>query len=232
MTGAMTRKDLAVLWASPIPYVAAALFHVVLGVLYVDQLAGRQQAVMQPLFPIAGFLLVIVVPVVAMRAVAEEARSGTLDLLQAVPVAARVVVLGKWLAAWATVIAVVAPAAVFVVLLEAYGRPDRGPIVAGFLGLVLMAGALCAVGVLASSLTSSQPVAAAIAAFTGVLLWFAHSGPDALGATDLLAYVSLSERLRAFAAGAIDTADLGFFVAVTAGALAVAALVVDGRRLR
>ena len=231
MTRAVLRKELTVLWVSPVPYMAGALFHVVLGLLYVDQLAGRRQAVIQPLFPIAGFLLLLLVPLIAMRTMAEEIRSGTLDLLYVAHTRTAPLLIGKWLAVWLTSLVVIAPATLFVALLGWFGHPDLGPVLSGFSGVALMAAGLAAVGVLASSLNESQPVAAGLAAFVGVLLWFARGGPDVVGTGGLLAYLSLSERLRAFAAGVIDTGDIGFYVTAVAGALVVAALVTDGRRV-
>ena len=232
MTRAVVRKELVALWASPLPYVVAAAFHAVLGILTVNQLEVRGQAVIQPVFPLAGFLLLFTLPALTMRTFAEESRTGTLDLLLAVPVPPRPLVVGKWLAAWLTSLVVVAPAALVVVLLELWGDPDTGPAVTGFVGLALLAAALGGVGVLASSLTSSQPVAAMLAVFAVLVLWFAHVGPSAVSAGTALASVSLSERLRTFAGGALDTADVGYFLALAAGCLVLTALVIDARRLR
>lgn len=232
MTRAVLRKDMAVLWSSPIPYVVGALLHVALGMLYVDQLEVRRQAVLQPLFPLGGFLLLVMVPLLTMRAFAEEARTGTLDLLQAVPVRTRPLVVGKWLAAWVTAVAVFAPALLFVLLAAWWGDPDPGPIVAGFAGLTLFAGALAGVGVLASSLTSSQPVAAIAALFLSLVFWFADVADDAPTAGSLLVRFSLRERLRSFASGVIDTSDVAWFLLVLVGALLLAAQAVETRRLR
>jgi ABC-2 type transport system permease protein len=232
VTRAVLRKDLAGLWLSPLPWVVGALLHAVLGLLFVDQLRGREQALSQPVVPLAGFLLVLAVPVLAMRSFAEEARTGTLDLLLAVPVAAGRLVAGKWLAAWLTTVAVLAPVAALVGLLELYGEPDYGPVASGAVGLVLLAGFLAAVGVLASSLTSSQPVAAMVAVSVVLVLWFSHVGSEGVGVGSVLAHLSVSERLRGFAAGAVDLADAAFFGAATAVALAAAAVAVDLRRLR
>ena len=135
---ALVRKDLVSLWTSPLPWVAGAAFQAVLGLLVVDQLALRQQAVVQPLFPIAGLLLVITVPVITMRSLAEETRTGSLDLLLLVPVRPAVLVVGKWLAAWLTAIALVAPALVYAWLAALWGDPDTGPVVTGFAGLALL----------------------------------------------------------------------------------------------
>jgi len=229
---AVAGKDLRTLWTTPVPYVAGAVLQAVLGLLVVDQLAARDQAVLQPLFPLAGFLLLLVVPVLTMRSFAEEARTGTLDQLLAVPVRTGPLVLAKWLAAWATALAVLAPAGSFVGLTALWGDPDRGPAVAGFVGLALLAAVATAVGVLASACTESQPIAAVAALFAGVVAWFAHVGDPAVGDAGVLAAVSLSERLRLFAGGAIDTGDVAFLVGATAASLVAAATVLDLRRLR
>ena len=199
MTRAFAGKELRVLWTSPIPYVVAALFQAVVAVLYLSQLEDRRQALMQPFFPIAGFLLVVLVPV---------------------------------LATWATSLAVLAPAALFAPILHWFGHPDSGPIVTGFAGLALLTAALTGIGVLASSVTGSQPLAAMVALFVSLALWFAHRGTASTGIAGGLARLSTSDRLRSFAGGAVHSADVGFFLVVAAGALVLAAAAVDGRRLR
>ena len=232
MIPAVLRKELAALWLSPIPWVVGALFHVVLGLLFVSELSARRQALVQPLFPIAGFLLVALIPLLTMRSFAEEARSGSLDLLLAIPVHLRSLVVGKWLAVWITVLIVISPAAMLYGLVTMYGDPDHGPALAGALGLVLFTAALTAVGVLASSVVSSQPVAAALALFTTLLVWFAHVGSERLPVGGVLAHFSVSERLQTFAGGGIDTGDVAFFCVLTSAALVVTTLAVDLRRLR
>lgn len=226
MIPAVLRKELAVLWASPLPYVVGALFNGVTGLLFIDQLRGREQALLQPLFPLAGFLLILAVPVLAMRSFAEERRSGSLDLLLAIPAPKTALVVGKWLAAWLVAIAVTAPTALFAGLVFRYGAPDAGPMWSGFLGLALLAAAVAGIGVLASSLTPSQPVAAMVAIFAVLLLWFASAGPNAVNFSGALAHFSLSERLRSFAGGAIDSGDVVFLVTATVACLLLAATAV------
>ena len=232
MIRAIAAKDLAVMWTSPIPWVAGALLHLVLGLLYVSELTARGQALLQPLFPLAGFLLLIAVPTIAMRLVAEEARTGTLDLLQAIPVPAGTLIAAKWLAAWLTTLLILAPAGLAVALVALYGDPDPGPVLAGFLGLALLGAALGGIGVLTSSLTNSQPVAAILAFFVSLILWFAHVGSNVIVTGPVLAHLSISERLRGFAAGVIDTGDVAFLIVLAGAALVLATAAVDGRRLR
>lgn len=232
MIRALVRRELATLWLSPVPYVVGATFQCVIGVLMVNQLQVRGQAVLQPLFPIAGFLLLLVVPVLTMRTVADESRSGTLDLLLLAPLRPATIVIAKWAAAWLTTMAVLLPAGLFAVLASLWGDPDLGPAASGFLGLGLLAAALSAVGVFASSLTDSQPIAATASLFATTVAWFAHVGDEAAGDAGLLAAISLSERLRLFAGGAVDTGDAVFFALVAVAALALAADAIELRRLR
>ena len=232
MTLAVVRKELATLWTSPLPYALGAGLAAVLGVLFVDQLQARDQAVTQPLFPLAGFLLLFAVPVLAMRSVAEEDHTGSLELLLAAGISGRALVTGKWLATWATTLVVLAPAGVATGIVAVWGDPDTGPAVAGFCGLALLAAAVAGLGVLTSSLSRSQAVAALAATFVALVLWFSHVGSETLGVGPALAAFSFSERLRAFASGGIDTADVAYFASATAATLALAALAVDGKRLR
>ena len=226
MTRAMLRKELATLWTSPVPWVAGAALQAVLAVLFVDQLQARSQAEVQPLFPIAGLLLVVTVPVLAMRAFAEERRTGNLDVLLAMPVPALPMAIGKWLAVWLTSLAVLAPALVLTGLTALWGNPDAGPIITGFLGLALLAGAVAAIGLAASAATRSQALAALVTILGGLVLWFVGSATSGSSTARLLGALSLSERLRTFAAGGIDTADVAFFAGIgVLGVLAAAVLV-------
>jgi ABC-type transport system involved in multi-copper enzyme maturation permease subunit len=221
---AILAKDLKVLWASPLPWVVGVLLHAVLGLLYVNELTVRAQALVQPMVPLAGFLVLALVPLLAMRSFADERRQGTLDVLRAVPVPTAALVVGKWLAVWLTAVAVLAPALATVGAVARMGDPDGGPVVAGFLGLALVASALAALGVAASAFTSSSPVAAVMAFFISLLLWFAHVGSETLAAGGLVARLSISERLRTFAGGGIDTGDVAALVAVTVVLLVVASV--------
>jgi ABC-2 type transport system permease protein len=229
---AVFSKEVKVLWASPLPYVLGAVLHATLGILAWAQLGARGQAVFQPVVPIAGFLLVLVAPILASRTFSDEIRTGTLELLLAIGVRRWALVVGKYLAVLATLLVVLAPTGLFALLLSLYGDPDGGPVASGFLGLALLSAALAAVGVAASSLTASQPVAAVTGLFAVLVLWFAHTGSEALAIGGVLGAFSISERLRSFAGGVIDGADVAFFVAVVVVACAVAVTAVESRRWR
>lgn len=232
MTRAVLRKELATLWTSPLPYALGAGLAALLGVLFVDQLQARDQAVTQPLFPLAGFLLLFAVPVLAMRSIAEEDETGSLHLLQAAGLTGWPLVAGKWLATWLTTLVVLLPAGAATGIVAMWGDPDPGPALSGFCGLALLAATVAGLGLLSSSLTRSPPVAALGATFVALVLWFSHVGSETLGVGPALASFSFSERLRAFASGGIDTADVVYFATASAVTLVLAALAVDAKRLR
>lgn len=232
MIRALVSKELRILWASPLPYVLGAVLHATLGVLGWGQIAGRGQAVFQPIVPIAGFLVLLVAPVLCARALAEEASSGTLDLLLAARVPASRIVVGKYLALVATLWALVAPVAAFVAVLAMWGDPDLGPILTGLGGLALLAASLCGVGLLASSLTTSQPVAAVGGLFGVLLLWFAHVGSDAVVTGPVLGALSISERLRSFAGGLVDLADVVYLLSLAVFCVGAAVVATEARRRR
>jgi ABC-2 type transport system permease protein len=214
-----------------LPYVHGAFFQATLGVLAWSQIASRGQAVFQPVVPIAGFLLLLVAPILASRTFAEEIRTGTLELLLAIPVRRLPLVAGKYFAVVATLLVLLAPTGAFAFLLGVYGDPDLGPIGTGFLGLALLCAALAGVGVLGSALTRSQPLAALGSLFAVIVLWFAHTGSDAV-AGGYFGGFSISERLRGFAGGLVDLTDVSFFVSVGLATLVGAMVAIESRRWR
>ena len=229
---ALLRKELKVLWASPLPYVLGAVFHATLGVLAWGQLVGREQAVFQPIVPVAGFLLLLVAPILTSRTFADEIRTGTLELLLAADVPRGRLVGAKYAAVALTLVVLLAPIVLFVLLLALYGSPDGGPIATGIAGLVLLGSAVAAIGVCASALTASQPLAAIGSLFAVLVLWFAHTGSGAVAVGGFLGALSVSERLRSFAGGVVDLGDVVFFISLVVVGLACARVAVESRRWR
>lgn len=230
MIRATLRKELVSLWTSPVPYIVCALVNVAVAVLFIDTLRARQQAVFQPMVPLAGFMVLAVAPALTMRTIAEETRSGTIDVLLASRARIGQLVVAKWLAAALTLVAVFAPISIHAVLLLWWGEPDTAPMRTGLLGLVVLALAATAIGVATSALSSSLPVAA-MGAFVVMLLgWFVQPSPSSAALRSLGARLSISERVRGVAGGAVDTGSLGFFGAVTVIGLVVATAAVARRR--
>jgi ABC-2 type transport system permease protein len=163
-------------------------------------------------------VLLIVIPMVTMRSFAEERSVGTYELLFTSPLRVGEIVAGKFLAGAAMVTLMVGLTLLYPGILLAYGNPETGLIVAGFLGLYLTAISYVAVGNFASALTSNQ-IVAAVTALVVLLLLFVISWPaEGAGETlkALLTYLSVTEHFNSMMRGVLDTKDVVYFVSLIA----------------
>jgi ABC-2 type transport system permease protein len=177
--------------------------------------------VIAPLLHNLSVVLVILVPVITMRSLAEEKKTGTYELLLTSPLRISEIVIGKFLGSLVFVTVMVALTGVYALILTVYGNPETGVMLGGFLGLWLLATSFVAVGVLTSSFTENQ-IIAAVSCLVALLLlyiiaWPAETAGETIGA--LLRYVSLTEHFGQMVKGIIDSKDLVYFATVISLAL-------------
>jgi ABC-2 type transport system permease protein len=178
----------------------------------------------------------LVIPLVTMRALAEETRSGTMELLITLPVTDADVILGKYFAALAMAIILLASTLVYPIAMFVWpwhlGALDWGPVWAGYLGLVLFSAAGIAVGLLFSSVTESQIIAFFMTAFVLVLMqiigWLVQFVPGSIG--DSIAFVSFASRYEPFSRGLIDTRAIVYFISVAVLCLLIAFRSLESRK--
>jgi ABC-2 type transport system permease protein len=172
--------------------------------------------VIAPLLHNLSVVLVILVPVITMRSFAEEKRSGTYELLLTSPLSITEIVAGKFLGAFAFLLVMIGLTGIYPVILLLYGNPELGIIASGYLGLLLLATAFVTVGLLTSSVTENQIIAAVsclvILLLMYVIAWPADTAGAGLGA--VLKYVSLTEHFSEMVKGIIDTKDVVYFASV------------------
>jgi ABC-2 type transport system permease protein len=190
--------------------------------------------VIAPLLHNLSVVLVILVPVITMRTFAEEKRLGTFELLLTSPLRVGEIVAGKFLAAVAFLLVMVGLTAIFPVLLLVYGDPETGVILSGYLGLVLLSTSFAAVGLLTSSLTENQ-IIAAVSCLVALLLlyvisWPAETVSGPLGS--VLRYLSITEHYSELVKGVVDTKDVAYFLSVVVVALFLAHRSVESLRWR
>lgn len=172
---------------------------------------------MRPLFSNIRVIMLLVMPVLTMRLFAEEKKTGTMELLLTYPVRDGEVLLGKYAAVVTLFLAMLSLTAVYPVMLTYFAQLESGPLLTGYLGLVLMGATFLAIGVLASSLTENQIVAAVIT--FGILLvfwvigWSADFAGPSLG--KLLSHLSILEHFDGFGKGVIDTKDVIYYLNFT-----------------
>jgi ABC-2 type transport system permease protein len=248
----LARRELRVLALSPIAYLAGAAALVATAVFgYLPPVVAGDAVTMTGVFEWITLSMAVATPLFAMGLLAREASSGTLEPLLIAPTRPWEVVVGKWLAALAVFLAMVALTLLDVVLASVFEprhapatvlglgvslpEVDYGAMVAGYLGVVLVGAAWVALGLLASSVTRHRTLAAAIG--IAVLLGLQYA-PDALTPTlgsplaDLLRSAGSAGHDRTFAQGQVVLRDVVYFLTLTAGALFLATRVVDSRRRR
>jgi ABC-2 type transport system permease protein len=239
---AVVRKELILYFTSFLFYVLAAVFLVLCGFLFYTNLDfyvrfGGMNLVrglwQYQLFDMRERLLVFV-PLLTMRLFAEERRLGTLELLWTYPLRDGEVVLGKFCACVCVVTLMLAGTLVYPLVLSVVHPVDPWPLVAGYLGLWLLAMAFVACGIFLSALTDSQLIAGA--ATYGVLLFFwMLTWNEAALSTGWLAFLkpmSLFDRFETFARGGIDTRDVSFLILFAVGFLGCTLFALDSRRWR
>ena len=233
-TWIIARRELYAYFVSPIAYLVAAAFLLLSGLFFVVGAARWQDATLQPMFGSLSIVLIFLAPVLTMRLLSREQDQGTIELLLTAPVRDWEVVTGKFLSSLIYYAGTLALTGLYIPVLVLYGHPDLGTIGSGYLGLVLLGGALLALGVLSSSLTGNQIVAAVIGIVASVGLWLL----DLLGSLfgggvqQLIGYLTPSGHYYNLIDGIVDTRDLIYYLSATFLFLFLASRVIEARRWR
>ena len=238
----LARKELLLFFSSFLFYALTAIFLVLCGFLFYTNLDfyvrfGGMNLVrglwQYQLFDMRERLLVLI-PLLTMRSFAEERRLGTLELLWTYPLRDGEIIAGKFVACLGVVTIMLGATLVYPAILARVHPVDWGPLVAGYLGLWLLAAAFVACGLFLSALTDSQLVAAASTYGVLFFFWMLTWNEAAIG-DGVLSFVkpfSLFDRFQTFAQGGIDTKDVSFLVLFTVTFLAGTFFVLDARRWR
>lgn len=193
------------------------------------------ELVIAPLLHNLSIVLVILVPVITMRSFAEEKRAGTFELLLTSPIRIGEIVAGKFLGAVVFLAVMLGLAGLYPILLVLYGDPEVGIILSGYLGLFLLATSFVAIGLLTSSLTENQ-IIAAVSCLVALLLLYVISWPAETATNPILGtvlrYVSITEHFGELVKGLIDTKDLVYFLSVIVAALFLTHRSVESLRWR
>lgn len=232
----IARRELAAFFRVPLGWVVMALFLFLSGFVFVRfSLQPGTPATMRDFFSFWWRILVVVSPAISMRLLAEEHRTGTIDPLLASPVTEVSVIAGKFLGAVGFLVVCLAPTLVYAVVLMWLAHPDPGPIYAGYLGVLLLGAFQLALGLLFSTLTSSQTLAFLATLVTLLVLETGASYgvqwlPEPWDQVPLAFSTDL--RIADFAKGVIDTAHIAFFLIASVWLCGLSALVLRARRWR
>lgn len=236
----LASREYKLYFASPAAYLVAFMTLLILGLIFYANILGAMvqgsppgiQAILGPLTTI----LLFATPAITMRLLAEEQRLGTMELLLTAPVRDWELVVGKWLGGFLFMLTILALTWLYPIFLNRIVTPgiDQGPLLTGYLGIVLITAALVAIGVAISALFSNQIAVFFLTLGVFLVLWLVSMPSQAMGAgagSELLRYLDLSEHFyNTLYQGIIDLRDIVYYLSVTALALFVGTLLVETRR--
>jgi len=226
------RKELRSYFVSPIGYAVIGLFALIFGFVFFtatrefvnfsfrSQMMGgggpmsANDQIIRPLLGFSGTVGLFLIPLITMRLVAEEKRSGTIELLLTSPVPDLSIILGKWVGAMLLYLCALGMSALNIALLFVWGKPDWKPVLVAYLGLILQGGCLLAIGTLISTMTSNQIIAGGATFFVSLLLWMLswYTAYDSTTTAKVINYISIVTHMDNFSKGILDLKDVVFYV--------------------
>src|SRR5215212_8601612 len=249
---AIAGRELRSYFASPIAYVVIGFFALVFGYMYVGvmnwfvqqgmqmgmgggpQSLNINQQMIRPLLLNMTVVFLLLVPLITMRTYSEEKRSGTIELLLTSPITDLEIVLGKFFGALGLYVSLLAVTLPHMGILFLYGNPEWRPIVAAYLGLLLMGATFVSLGLLISSTTNNQIVAGIVTFVVFLLLWIVGWFADSAGPTigPITSWFSITEHFDDFSKGIIDTKHVLYYLSLITFGLFLTAKSVDTERWR
>lgn len=230
-------------FATPIAYVVALLILATVGILFVLILwSTNQQAMYGATPPEVGaivspmaFLFLFAAPALTMRLLADEQRTGTMELLLTAPVRDWELVVGKWLGSFLFLLTIIGVTLIFPLVLNRMVTPgiDQGILITSYLGIILVAASFLAIGTAFSSFFSNQ-VGAFIATLVAlVFFWWIVGWPAQVMPIggEIFRYLELSSRFyNNFLGGVLNLSDIIYYLSITALGLFLGTIAVEMRR--
>ena len=222
----LVRRELRAAFSTPLLFLVGMPLLALSGWYFYSVLVGDHTSELRRYFSQLEFLLLLTVPLFSMRSIAEERRSGSLDLLLVRPVGEGAIVVAKAASVVVSILALLAvPFALFLAALARVGHPDTGALAAQSVGAVLVLMLVTCIGIAWSSMTPSQILAAAGALGTNIVLWVGSGLSEST-----LRLLSIQWHVDAANSGLIAVTDLAFFFVWSAALLALARLGLVARR--
>ncbi|MBK0403807.1 gliding motility-associated ABC transporter permease subunit GldF [Adhaeribacter sp. BT258] len=239
---AILRKEINSFLNSLVAYIVIGVFLVVTG-LYMwffpqSNVLDFGYADLQPLFAIAPWVFLFLIPAITMRSFAEEKKAGTIELLLTRPVTDLQIILGKYFACLLLVLFALLPTLIYYVSVYYLGDPkgniDSAGVFGSYIGLVFLAAVFTAIGIFASSISKDQIISFIVAV---LLCFIVYTGFDMLASIDVwgplsyfISYLGIQYHYETISKGLIDSRDVLYFVSVSALMIVATKLVLESRK--
>jgi ABC-2 type transport system permease protein len=217
----LARREFNAFFDSLIAYILLVVFLGISGFftwLYGSDIFFSGQASLQPFFSLAYWLLFFFIPALTMKMIAEEKKTGTIELLLTKSVTDWEVILGKFFATLLLIVIALAFTLPYYITVWSIGPIDQGSVWCGYLGMIFMSMALISIGLFASSITNNQIVSFLLSLFIGVFFIIifdvlANSFTGSIG--EIFSYLNLSTHYDSISRGVVDSKDIIYFLSVT-----------------
>ncbi len=226
------RKELKTYFNSPIAYVVIGVFLLVSGWFVSTNLFLSGTADLRVFFQIAPLIFMFFAPAITMRLISEEKKTGTIELLVTMPIRDEEIIVGKWLASLILLGTALLFTVPFIIFLVFLGNVDKGPLIGGYVGLLLMGGAYLSIGLLGSSLTENQVIAFIVGLAIAFLFWMFDKVlmyvPPVVGG--VLQYLAIDFHFENIGRGVIDSRNVIYYLSLIVVMLASSVAVLEGRK--
>ncbi len=221
---AVIKKEFKTYFLSPVGYVFIGLFLIMFSIFFYVDVFNYQSTNFEYIFYSGSTILTFIIPILTMRTIAEERKTGTEQLLLTSPVSITKVVIGKFIAATLIVVITELCTILYFVILSFFGTPHITTALVTLLGFLLLAVSYISFGILASSITENQIIAGVITLGFFILTWFLPQF------SNIFTNFSLINMFSKFPTGQIDIADTVTFVTFTIMCLVLTIIFMQRRK--
>ncbi len=244
----IARYESRSMFLSPLPWIILSVVQILLGYIFlalVDSLfilqprllglensPGVTEREIEPLFQLAAIMLLMIMPLVTMRSIAEEKRNRTLTLLISSPLNMSDIVLGKFLGLLLFVLILVSLLMLMPLSLYVGTELDTGKLFSIYISMLLLLSSFAAIGLYLSSLTENQTIAAVSTFGALLMLWIIDwAGESINGGQSVISYLSLLQHQQKMMKGVFDSSDVAYYLLIIVGFLVLTIRQLDRERL-
>ena len=236
------RKEINSFFNSLVAYMVLITFLVLVGLLVwvfpQSSILNGKYANLDPLFMIAPYVFMFLIPAITMRTFAEEKKAGTMELLLTRPLSDASIVWGKLLSSWSLALFALIPTIIYYFTVYELGTPkgnlDTAAVIGSYIGLIFLAGVYTAIGVFSSSLSDNQIVAFLLAVFFCFTLYDGFTSLAAINVWSDYAYIisqlGIDYHYSSISRGLIDFRDVLYFISLLVGIAGLTQLVLASRK--
>ena len=248
MIWVIARREIGAMFCSPLAWILLAVIQTILGYMFLANLdnyfllqpqlmqlentPGVTDIVITPLMHVAAIIMLMIMPLLTMRSIAEEKRNRTLSLLVSAPLGMSEIVLGKFLGLMLFVFILLTMLMLMPLSLYLGTSPDGGKLLSIYLGMLLLVATFTAIGLYLSSLTENQTIAAISTFGVLLMLWIIDwLGGSVSNGQSVLSYLSLLRHHQSMLEGVFNTSDIAYYLLLIVGFLVLTIRQLDRERL-